>query len=140
MKVEKNKQTSRGSCLPSGHSYSSVGDMTSWAEFNQEGHHVCLAHKTLAFNPALLNPNLFFPFQICMEAVPSVRFSYSISCQGLESDQSGVVKRLRSTPPTPNRTKKQRSNPPPTGVVMGPADYPCGSQPFGPTGGSNSGG
>ena len=45
-----------------------------------------------------LNPILLFPVQICTEAVPSVRFSYSISCQGLESDQSGIVKRLRSTP------------------------------------------
>ncbi len=94
-------KTPRDTCLPSGHSSSSVWAVTSWAEFNQEGHHVCLAHKTtdtLAFSPGPLNPILLFPFQICTEAAQSVMFSYSISCQGLESDQSGIVKRVRSTP------------------------------------------
>lgn len=98
MKVTK---PSGGTCLPSGHSSSSVWDVTSWAEFNQEGHRVCLAHKTtdsLAFSPALLKPALLFPFQICTEAAPSVRFTYSIGCQGLQSDQRGIVKSLRSTP------------------------------------------
>lgn len=75
--------------------------MTSWAEFNRKGHRVCLAHKTkhtVAFSPALFNPILLFPFQICRGAGTSVGFSYTISCQGPVSDQSGIEKRLRSTP------------------------------------------
>lgn len=88
--------------------------MSFCVDFNQEGHHVCLAHRTtdiLTFKPTLLNHILLFLFQISTEAAPSVRFSFSISCQGLVSDQSGMLKRVRSTPPTPNHTKKLRSKP-----------------------------
>lgn len=130
------KEPSRGSCLSLGHSSSSVWDVTSCAEFNQEGHRVCLAHKTtdsLAFSPAPLNPILLFPVQIYTEAAASVRFSYSINCQVLESDQSRIVKRLRSTPQLLTIQRGYGANPPPLGVVMGAADYPCVSQPFGPT-------
>lgn len=124
MKVTK---TSRDACLPSSHSSSAVWAVTSSVEFNQEGHRVCLAHRkpdTLAFIPVLLNPILLFPFQISTEAAPSVKFSYGISCQGLESDQSGTVKRVRSTPRLLNRTKTLRSKPPSPGSCNGNGRLP----------------
>lgn len=93
-------------------------------------------------NSALLNLSLFFPFQICTEVVLSVRFTYSISCQGLDSDQSGIVKRQRSTPrlltvQRSNGTTPTTTTTTPPGVVMGPADCPLRSQTFGPTGESH---
>lgn len=66
---------------------------------------------TSAFSCAPVRPALLFPFWISTDAGPSVRFSYRIGCQGLELDQSGRLKRVRSTPQTPNRTKKRRSKP-----------------------------
>lgn len=59
-----------------------------------------------------------FPSQDLTEAVLSVRFSCSISCQGLESHQRGIVKRLRSTPRLPT-VQRGNTAPPPPGSCNG---------------------
>lgn len=70
---------SRESQIASGQFSSSVWDMTSWARFNHEGHHVCLAHKTPAFSPPLFNPVLLFPIQICFRTQRRVSGSATVS-------------------------------------------------------------
>lgn len=55
------------------------------------------------------------------EMVLSIRFSSRIICQGLESHQSEIVKRLRSTPRLPTVQRANGPPPlpsPPLGVVM----------------------
>lgn len=96
--------------------------MTSWAVLNQEGHRICLAHKTthtLSFSPALLNPILLLP-------IPDLHRG-SAECQVQLQDQLsgiGVRSKLDSEKteihtPTPNRTMKQSSNPPSPGICNG---------------------
>lgn len=73
-----------------------------------------------------------------LPAVLSVRFSCGIISQGLESHQSEIVKRLRSTPRLPTVQRGNGAKPStPLGVVMGMADSPGRWQPFRPTGGTD---
>ena len=114
-------KTSRSTCLPPGHSSSSARAVTSWAEFNQEGHHVCLAHKTtdsLAFSQShspLPSPDLYRGSAECQ-----VQLQYQLSGIGVRSKWDSEKTEIHT--PTPNHTMKLRSNPPPPPPPPHPRD------------------
>lgn len=95
--------------IPSGQFSSSVWAMTSWASLNHEGlsatQNSSIQPSSFQSRSPLPHPDLF------SDAEMSVRFSYSISCHGLESDQSGIVKRARSTPQLLNVQRHCRATP-----------------------------
>lgn len=104
-------KTSRGTCLPPGLSSCSARAVTSWAEFNQEGHHVCLAHKTtdsLTFSQShspLPSPDFHGGSAECQ-----VQLQYQLSGIGVRSKWDSEKTEIHTQ--TPNHTKKLRSEPP----------------------------
>lgn len=64
-----------------------------------------------------------------------VQLRYQLSRTGVRSKRDSEKSEIHTS--TPERTKTLQSNPPPSGVVMGPADYPSGSQQTRPSWRSN---
>lgn len=103
--------------------------MTFQAEFNQEGHRVCLAHKTpdtLALSPALLNP---IPDLYRGSAQCQVRLQYRLSGVGVRSKWDNEKSEIHTRIPSIQRSKG--ANLSPLGVVMGVANYPITTGPNG---------
>lgn len=108
-------KTSRDTCLPSGHSSSSVWPVTSWAEFNQEGH-LCLSgtqnNRYSGIQPCSSQSHSPLPIPDLHRgsAECQVQLQYQLSGIGVRSKWDSEKSEIHT--PTPNRTKKLRSKPP----------------------------